>query len=297
MSTTAINNLRVTEAKDVIKTLVRYVNEKDTHDGNIVAPDALTPDNFTVLNDNDKFEYIFKEITYLRESRDQLAEENRGLKADLSIAKEKMQRTDEKLATVDDKMGVIQHNTLRSMGDVVDLIGRDTDKIKVALNNQQSYLERCRSDSTKLNVVFAGVKTGPIQVDGNTAETPKEKVISVLAKIGVPVEETDFTMYDIPAPENRDTQFLKFAVKDMNLKKSIMEKKMSLKALPEGHPLKFVFIKNDEPVMTRKENERLRYRMRCIRREYPNDQVKIEKGKLYHNNNIVDTFNLDNQIF
>ena len=215
MSTTAINNLRVTEAKDVIKTLVRYVNEKDTHDGNIVAPDALTPDNFTVLNDNDKFEYIFKEITYLRESRDQLAEENRGLKADLSIAKEKMQRTDEKLATVDDKMGVIQHNTLRSMGDVGDLIGRDTDKIKVALNNQQSYLERCRSDSTKLNVVFAGVKTGPIQVDGNTAETPKEKVISVLAKIGVPVEETDFTMYDIPVPENRDTQFLKFAVNSL----------------------------------------------------------------------------------
>ena len=77
----------------------------------------------------------------------------------------------------------------------------------------------------------------------------------------------------------------------------IMKKKTSLNKLTDDHPLKMVYIKNDQPPLTNKENNRLRAKARDIRIANPNDTVKIDKGKLYHNDTLIDEFNLANQIF
>ena len=58
-----------------------------------------------------------------------------------------------------------------------------------------------------------------------------------------------------------------------------------------------VYINYDEPYYTRKENNRLRKKKAILKKDNVQDDIKILKGKLYHNNLMVDQFDLSNQIF
>ena len=58
-----------------------------------------------------------------------------------------------------------------------------------------------------------------------------------------------------------------------------------------------IYINLDEPYHTRRENNRLRKKKTQLIEKHPNDDIKISKGKLYHMDSIVDSFNLSNQLF
>ena len=70
-----------------------------------------------------------------------------------------------------------------------------------------------------------------------------------------------------------------------------------MKDLPETDPLKKVFIKNDEPPMTHKENVRLRTKAYNLRQQNPDSNVTITKGVLFQDEIKIDEFNINNQIF
>ena len=63
-----------------------------------------------------------------------------------------------------------------------------------------------------------------------------------------------------------------------------------------------VFIKNDDPPLTQKENQRLNTKVKELREaedaDDPDNRYMIKSGKLMKNGNeIVDEFNLNNQLF
>ena len=58
-----------------------------------------------------------------------------------------------------------------------------------------------------------------------------------------------------------------------------------------------LFIRWDEPRYTRLENSRLRTRRYYLSRQFPDDDIKIKKGILYHNNTRCDKFDLMNNTF
>ena len=76
-----------------------------------------------------------------------------------------------------------------------------------------------------------------------------------------------------------------------------MKDKLKLKDLGSGHPLPKVFINNDDPPLTHKENTRLRSKAYNLRKENPESNVLIKEGILYHNTVQIDKFDLSNQIF
>ena len=65
--------------------------------------------------------------------------------------------------------------------------------------------------------------------------------------------------------------------------------------------MKKVWIKNEDTPLQKKENDRLYKKLRELRAEEDEDEpentYRIKGGKLYKNNEIIDTFNLDNQLF
>ena len=66
--------------------------------------------------------------------------------------------------------------------------------------------------------------------------------------------------------------------------------------------MKKIFIKNDDPPLTRQENERLQGKMKELRemedRENPVNRYHIKRGKLYKNGeDCIDEFKLSNQLF
>ena len=58
-----------------------------------------------------------------------------------------------------------------------------------------------------------------------------------------------------------------------------------------------VFINYDEPFHSRKENLRLRKKKYNLQQSHPSDELTISKGKLYHNERVVDQFDITNQLF
>ena len=61
-----------------------------------------------------------------------------------------------------------------------------------------------------------------------------------------------------------------------------------------------VFIKSEQTPLTNREISRLYGEFKKLREQHDGDDtniIKLEKGKLYHNEVVVDEFNLENQIF
>ena len=72
--------------------------------------------------------------------------------------------------------------------------------------------------------------------------------------------------------------------------------------LREGNYLKKIFLKNDDPPLTRRENERLGKKMTELRKAEdgtnPANRYHIKEGKLFKNGDeCIDSFNINNQLF
>ena len=75
--------------------------------------------------------------------------------------------------------------------------------------------------------------------------------------------------------------------------KKIIDKAKNLKRLDTAK----IFINLDKPYHTRKEDHRLRKKKFNLIQKYPDDDIKLVKGKLFHNGSVVDKFDLNNQLF
>ena len=115
------------------------------------------------------------------------------------------------------------------------------------------------------------------------------------------VTEEDFQIVKIVELRRNDDGYEKNSVKinfhDINIKQLVLKEKLKLKDLGSGRPLPKVFINNDDPLLTHKENTRLRSKAYNLRKENPASNVLIKKGSLYHNTVQIDKFDLSNQIF
>ena len=61
-----------------------------------------------------------------------------------------------------------------------------------------------------------------------------------------------------------------------------------------------MFIKSEQTPLTNRESSRLYGEFKKLREEHDGDEtniIRLEKGKLFHNEVVVDEFNLENQIF
>ena len=94
---------------------------------------------------------------------------------------------------------------------------------------------------------------------------------------------------------NTSALVVKAECKNAEVKKHITQKKTALAKLPDDHALKRVFLKSDEPKMTRRENERLRRKRATLASTH--DNVTLRQGKLSVDGNVVDEFNLANQLY
>ena len=88
--------------------------------------------------------------------------------------------------------------------------------------------------------------------------------------------------------------------KDPDAKKNVLSNSKKLNGLEEGDPMRRVFIKNEQTPLTRKENTRLYNEFKKLVETHKDDQdmnVKLERGKLFLNDQQVDEFSLANQLF
>ena len=102
--------------------------------------------------------------------------------------------------------------------------------------------------------------------------------------------------------EGYDRHSAKIRVEDVSTKFDIFKGCAKFKDLREGNYLKKIFLKNDDPPLTRRENERLGKKMTELRKAEdgtnPANRYHIKEGKLFKNGDeCIDSFNINNQLF
>ena len=184
--------------------------------------------------------------------------------------------------------------------DVTNLMSENNTLKKVVLQ-QQHFLENIRRERTKENIFVSGIPN-ILTIDGEDTEDPK-KILDTVMKFVCPTlgDEGYEVLVNFEPKEGYSSHSAKIRTKDSDTKAKIFTGTAKLKALGENHAFKKVYLKYDNPPLTRKENDRLHQRMRTLRAEEnadnPVNKYYIKSGKLYKNGTCIDEFNLSHQLF
>ena len=183
--------------------------------------------------------------------------------------------------------------------------------IKKTLNEQQKYLERMRREETKGNLFISGI---PNELNLDMSDLPEDgadenkkrkdpvKIIQHVLQFVNPAMTP--AKYDIlknfDAKDGYSRHSAKIRVKEIADKIQIFKGCVKFKHLSDENYLRKIFIKNDDPSLTRQENDRLRTKMKGLREldALSENRYTIKQGKLLKNEEeVVDEFNLSNQLF
>jgi len=160
------------------------------------------------------------------------------------------------------------------------------DKLQVTQTLQQTTNEFQEISARSKNIIITGLKES---VDTKTAI--QEIINFVTPKSTLDISPT-YEFWRLGSDKSHSRP-----VKVVLASNEISSKvKKNAKLLREHDKFKGVYVNPDLPPATSKENARLRNLAKEIRRANPADTVYIRKGKLIHNDNIVDSFNILNQI-
>ena len=177
---------------------------------------------------------------------------------------------------------------------------KETQKvIKKTILEQQRFLERLRREHSARNVIITGIpKT--LLIDNRPTEDATAKMEHILSLLDNSISEDSYEVLKIfdvrQYADGVEKQSIKIQFNDIDTKKSFMKKKVELKSLNSDHPLKKVYINNDEPPLTHKENVRLRSKAYNLR-QAGEGAIVLEKGVLTKDGVQVDCFDLSNQLF
>ena len=206
------------------------------------------------------------------------------------------------VAGVEKKITEKYDKKIQDVEDENERLKKENSEIKAALSEQQKFLERIRSEKTATNIFISGIPN-ELEIDEENTSDPSKIVSHVLKFVNPTIKPEDYKILKNFEPrEGHDRHSAKINCSSLDIKKSIFKGCIKFKDLPADSPLKKVFLKNEDTPLQKKENDRLFKKMRDLRaqEENPDDPAnlyKIRSGKLYQNEEVIDTFNLENQLF
>ena len=184
------------------------------------------------------------------------------------------------------------------------LVGELNKKISVLekiVVRQQELIENLQKRDLECNLIISGVPESSPHESTDDHGT----VIKLFREIMTPEEMTNMELSETsrlgqrPSSQNPGLtpRRIKAVLGNKLLRNAILKKAKNLKG-NKNFPR--VYINPDEPVLTRRENSRLRRRLRELRESHkstPNLHIYLKRGNIFINSDIVDTFSLSNQMF
>ena len=206
-----------------------------------------------------------------------------------------VEKVEKKLTTKYDKK-------IKDVEDENERLKKENSEIKAAISEQQKFLERIRSEKNAPNIFISGIPND-LEIEGDNATDASVILNHILKFVKPDIQPNDLKILKNFEPrEGNDRHSAKISCSSPNVKKKIFEGCRKFKDLPLESPIKKVFLKNEDTPLQKKENDRLYQKMRELRAEEedpdnPTNIYKIRSGKLYKNDEVLDTFNLENQLF
>ena len=157
--------------------------------------------------------------------------------------------------------------------------------------NMQASLNSVDASKRTTNIIISGLSEGDIECEGGVLTNDDEKVKCLFDILEIPPDTANppvqFEVSRIGAPRNNATRLIKVDLKSKVRRDAVLQKASSLKNRQE--PWKKVYVKKDlHPVYT-KENQRIYAKMKNLRRDNPDKDIKILKGALLVDGKKVDS--------
>ena len=203
-------------------------------------------------------------------------------------------KIDARVVALENRVGKAE-DTNKENTEKVESLSTEVSTLKRVIQEQQKALEASRRKDLSKNIIVSGIPNDPwTLIDDVVISDDAGKLEEIFRHIDCSDKlSSEHKIISFPAQNGKSTHTLKVQFLNEEIVKDIIPKAKGLKSFDKGK----VYINYDEPFYSRKENLRLRKKKYNLLEKHPNDVVKIAKGKLYHNDTIVDRFNISNQLF
>ena len=220
-----------------------------------------------------------------------------------------------KLTEIKDNLMQVINTKFNSLKAENETITQENQLFKKALCEQQLCLERMQRKQNINNIFVSGLPNAltmdmskpPEDEDTVTGDIVDDHTVilqHVLEFVHPGIATTDYKILKNFDPrEGYSRHSVKIKVHNLDTKKLIFNGCKKLKDVERDSYIKNVFLKYDDPPLTRKEHDRLYQKMKALREEEadprnPVNKYHIKAGKLFRNgNDCIDEFNIDNQLF
>ena len=157
--------------------------------------------------------------------------------------------------------------------------------------NMQSSLNRIDANMRNTNIIVAGLHEGDI-MDDDVGELKGEKkkverllkVMDVEAEVLAGIDTYEYTR--IGQIKDNATRLVKVNVQSKETRDKILEKAPSLK--DKNELWKKVYVKKDVHPVYSKETSRIYKKMKLLKEQNPEKEVKIFEGKLMMDGKVID---------
>ena len=161
--------------------------------------------------------------------------------------------------------------------------------MKTTIIEQALCIERYEKERRANCAIIYGI---PEATD--STENLNDKIIDILQKTEVYFNSSEVFPVRI-GKKGKNPRPVKITLKSEATKKEVVAK--AREKFPKKPELKSIFINYDQSPLTRKENLRLREKMKSLRVEHPQKEIKISNGLLLMDGLVVDKFDLRTQVF
>jgi hypothetical protein len=203
--------------------------------------------------------------------------------------------------TLSKELEKLKNDILKQLGSEIKSLKSENLNLKGILLKQQIQLENMEKQSRRCNFIVSGIKDSN---NSNHDTTVIQKLITTLSQPHKSLNEQDkvptsesfkhstrLGSYDVNQPYSR---LIKVTMSNSDSAWKIIVNAKDLKKHPE---FKGVYISPDDPPLTRKENGRLRQSLKSAKIDNPDSTCYIKRGELFKDNEVIDHFDLRNQLF
>lgn len=204
----------------------------------------------------------------------------------------KLANIETKISAIEFRLDMVQTEQMR--------LSSEVDKLKDVVVMQQKHIEQFETKNREKYLIFSGVPESSVSMEEMTLGNDVEKISFLCDQIGSEIDSA--SIHDcsrIGPKEGNRTRLVRVKFNSVRARNFFLRSQRSLR---EDRKVRDAFgpiyINPDRSHLARKEDTRLREKMKKIRSTSSNPRdVFIRSGKLYVKSEIVDRVDIANQLF
>ena len=190
--------------------------------------------------------------------------------------------------------------TLFSVKNDCERLEVEVSKIKQIINEQQIMIEKHESKIRECNIIVHNIPEGPVLSGTDTLREDKEKMLILCRTASLNVKAEDMRSFErLGKRQPNKNRPLKITMKSSSQKFELLNKRKFISSHKDVIHLfdTRIYLNSDSSLLVRREEFRLRQRLKDLKHKKPDASSYIRSGVLYHDGEVLDKVDVKKQLF